>query len=166
MTHLVPAHGGSSTRTGETASGAGQPMRLASDEARIVGRAISALRGRWVLPILARLCVSPTHFNQLQRELALPSKTLAAALRGMERDGLVTRTAPDRAGRSGSYSLTPKGAELQPALRAFLEWARAHVDDVEQSRARFDNGVPTGFASGARTTDFGGPLLAGSDDVV
>ncbi len=108
------------------------------DEAGIVRLAVDAVRARWALPILARLCVEPTQFNQLRRDLAISSKVLTGALRALERDGLVARTAPERPGSTGSYALTPLSAELQPALRALLQWARAHGHEIEQSPIRFD----------------------------
>ena len=113
-------------------------VQQASDEARIVRIAVEALRRRWTIPVLARLCVEPTQFNQLRRDLGISSKVLTTALRALERDGLVVRTSPDHAGKAGSYSLTPRSAELRPALHALYEWARTHGEAVEQSRIRFD----------------------------
>ena len=108
------------------------------DEARTVGVAMGVIRGRWVIPILTRLCVEPTQFNQLRRELGISSKVLTASLRALERDGLVARTPPDQPGKMGAYSVTARGSELQPALRALLEWARKHGGDLQESRIRFD----------------------------
>ena len=116
-------------------------VNAGQDDARIARLAVDVIRPRWVLPILTRLCVEPAHFNQLQRDLAISSKVLTAALRALERDGLVARTPPDHAGSTGSYSLTLRSAALQPALRAMVEWARAHHKDIEESRMRFDETV-------------------------
>ena len=124
--------------------------RLEPDEARLVRLAVGVLRARWVVPILTRLCTEPTQFNQLHRELKISSKVLTEALRAMERDGLVMRTPPGQPGKTGSYALTPLGSELQPALRALAEWARAHEQAVEQSRARFDE-AGTDRARGRRS---------------
>ena len=129
-------------------------VQQASEEARIVRIAVEALSRRWTIPVLARLCVEPTQFNQLRRDLGISSKVLTSALRALERDGLVVRTSPDYAGKAGSYALTPRSAELQPALRALYEWARTHGEAVEQSRIRFDQVsliVPGGSASQERT---------------
>ena len=120
----------------------GTVLRPTLEEANLVRLAIDAIRGRWAVPVLTRLCVEPTQFNQLQRDLAISSKVLTDALRRLERDGLVTRTPPDQPGKPGAYTLTPRSAELQPALRALSAWARAHGNDLLQSRIRFDEAAP------------------------
>ncbi len=132
--------GGSTGQTGvtEIPSGGDTSVRHGQAEAAIVRLAVDVIRARWVIPILTRLCVEPTPFNQLRRELEVSSKVLTGALRAMERDGLVARTPPDHAGGTGSYSLTSSGAALQPALRALLEWARTNGNGIEQSRIRYD----------------------------
>jgi len=111
-----------------------QLSHLSAEDTRLIALAISAIGGRWVLPILTRLCVEPTQFNQLQRDLAVSSKVLTSALRAMARDGLVVRTPPDHPGSKGSYSLTQRSTDLQPALAALHEWVRNHGADLDGSR--------------------------------
>ena len=110
------------------------PRGLNTEDTRLLALAVGALSGRWVLPILTRLCVEPTPFNQLQRDLAVSSKVLTGALRAMARDGLVVRTPPDHPGSTGSYCLTQRSTALQPALTALHEWARNYAADRDRSR--------------------------------
>ncbi len=146
MTGMDPGAGqgaGTPAQTAESQlpSDGGLSVRPEGDEAAAVRLAIDVVKARWALPVLSRLCVEPTQFNQLQRDLAVSSKVLTGALRALERDGLVARTPPDHPGSKGSYSLTPAGMDLQPALRALLAWARTHGNGVEQSRIRYDAGA-------------------------
>ena len=131
-----------------TGTSAGEPSdrppgHLKTDDIRLLALAVGALGGRWVLPILTRLCVEPTQFNQLQRDLAVSSKVLTGALRAMVRDGLVVRTPPDHPGSKGSYSLTQRSTDLQPALAALHDWARNHGADLERARTAVQKSQPS-----------------------
>jgi DNA-binding HxlR family transcriptional regulator len=63
---------------------------------------------------------------------------LTFTLRGLERDGLVTRmvypTTPPRV----DYQLTELGGTLWEAVEPLSSWARAHVNEILASRTRFD----------------------------
>jgi len=85
--------------------------------------AIDLVKGRWTIPILLRLCVQPTHFGELQREVGLSAKVLANALVRMCDHGLVIREAPERAGLKGLYRLTPAGDALRAPLQALATWS-------------------------------------------
>jgi DNA-binding HxlR family transcriptional regulator len=99
-------------------------MRVAVQQTEAGVRfAIELVKGRWTIPILLRLCVQPTHFAELQREVGLSAKVLADALVRMCDHGLVTRQAPERAGLKGLYRLTPAGDALRAPLQALAEWS-------------------------------------------
>jgi DNA-binding HxlR family transcriptional regulator len=102
--------------------------------------ALSLLRHRWTIPVLHRLCMSPTHFTDLHRELGVSRKVLTAVLREMERDGLVQRHEADKIGTKGLYSLTPRGAELRPPLQGVAAWTARYGDEINQARAAYDRG--------------------------
>ena len=56
-------------------------MRVAVQQTEAGVRfAIDLVKGRWTIPILLRLCVQPTHFGELQREVGLSAKVLANTL--------------------------------------------------------------------------------------
>jgi len=64
-------------------------------------------------------------------------------LKGLERDGLVTRTVFPTTPQRVDYELTNLGGTLWEAVEPLSLWARAHVSEILTSRERFDgkNGI-------------------------
>src|SRR4051812_35889412 len=88
-----------------------------------LARAAEIVGQRWTLLILRDLSVGPRRYSDLVAGLpGIPTNTLALRLKELEQEGLVTRTAPSGSERSVVYSLTPRGAELGPALDALSRW--------------------------------------------
>ena len=56
----------------------------------------------------------------------------------LERDGLVTREVHAEVPPRVEYTLTPLGGTLVQAVAGLDAWARAHIDEVERSRAAYD----------------------------
>jgi DNA-binding HxlR family transcriptional regulator len=65
-------------------------------------------------------------------------KMLTQTLRGLERDGLVTRTVYAEIPPRVEYALTDLGRSLLGLARALEEWAETHIDDVAAARAAYD----------------------------
>jgi DNA-binding HxlR family transcriptional regulator len=59
-------------------------------------------------------------------------------LRGMERDGLVTRTIYPEVPPRVEYALTDLGATLRRLVRGLVEWSEAHLTEVDAARAAYD----------------------------
>ena len=75
----------------------------------------------------------------LQRSLpGISKKMLTQTLRGLERDGLVTRTIYPEIPPRVEYELTDLGRSLQAPLRGLEEWATEHTDEVLAARAVVD----------------------------
>ena len=73
--------------------------------------------------ILGRLDEGDRRFAELRRAVGgISEKVLAAQLRELERDGLVSRTAFEGFPLRVEYALTPMGAELNAALEAVASW--------------------------------------------
>jgi DNA-binding HxlR family transcriptional regulator len=106
--------------------------------------ALKLLRHRWTIPVLHRLCTSPTHFTDLHRDLGVSRKVLTAVLREMERDGLVQRHEPDKIGTRGLYRLTQRGAELRPHLQGVAAWAATYAEEIHLARAAYDRTARAG----------------------
>lgn len=72
----------------------------------------------WVLSILNALDGHQKRFTELQKEFDVCSPvTLSSRLKKMECDGLITRHAESQ-GIAVSYSLTPKGKQALPVIKA------------------------------------------------
>jgi DNA-binding HxlR family transcriptional regulator len=63
---------------------------------------------------------------------------LTVNLRGLERDGLVKRTAYATIPPRVDYELTPQGHSLHEPLLTLASWARSQQDYIEMSRQKFD----------------------------
>ena len=63
---------------------------------------------------------------------------LTVTLRGLERDGIVTRTMYPVIPPRVEYALTPLGATLLDAAGTLVSWADAHLAEVDAARAAYD----------------------------
>ncbi|HYX90783.1 MAG TPA: helix-turn-helix domain-containing protein [Myxococcaceae bacterium] len=85
---------------------------------------------RWTLLVVRDLLLhSPRRFQDLQASLkGIAPNLLTERLRQLEEAGIVERTQySDRPPRF-EYALTPRGAELAPALNALFAWGTRHLD--------------------------------------
>jgi DNA-binding HxlR family transcriptional regulator len=63
---------------------------------------------------------------------------LTLTLRGLERDGLVTRTIFPTIPPRVDYQLTDLGRGLSKPVEALGKWAFDHRTEIETARAKFD----------------------------
>ncbi|ODU25393.1 MAG: HxlR family transcriptional regulator [Pseudonocardia sp. SCN 73-27] len=93
----------------------------------------------WSVLILLALTGGPRRYSQLQATIAdISPKMLTQTLRGLERDGLVTRTVHAVVPPRVDYALTALGVSLHDLLESMRVWAEGHIDDVESARAAYD----------------------------
>ena len=97
-----------------------------------------AVSTRWAMPIVALLVERPQRFSELKRALGdITQKSLTAALRDLERDGMVTRTVTPTIPPRVDYELTPMGRSMLEPAREMARWAFEHRDDIDEARSRF-----------------------------
>jgi DNA-binding HxlR family transcriptional regulator len=106
-------------------------------------RAISDLLGRigdkWSVLVVARLGEGPLRFNELRRSIGgISQRMLTLTLRGLERDGLITRTVFPIIPPRVDYALTPLGRDLLNPVSALSSWAIRNQPKIAQARAHFD----------------------------
>ena len=78
-------------------------------------------------------------FSELRSAVGgISQKMLTTTLRGLERDGFVTRTVFPTIPPRVDYELTDLGCELLEPVHALGEWARMNTARVNDARARFD----------------------------
>jgi DNA-binding HxlR family transcriptional regulator len=95
-------------------------------------RAVLARIGeKWAALAIVALADGPLRFGALLRQLeGVSQKMLTQTLRGLEQDGLVTRTLYDEMPLRVEYRLTPPGEKLVPHLKELKTWAEAHVLEI------------------------------------
>ncbi len=82
-----------------------------------MARGLDVIGDRWTLLIARELLLQgPSRYAELQRGLpGIATNLLADRLRELEANGIVTR-------RGGVVSLTPRGQQLEPVMRAIGRW--------------------------------------------
>src|SRR3954468_8868554 len=91
----------------------------------------------YVIHVLAD--AGPLRFSELRRRVdGVSQRMLTVTLRGLERDGLVSRAMYPEVPPRVEYALTPLGATLREIVYALIDWSGAHLAEVDAARARYD----------------------------
>jgi len=94
---------------------------------------------KWSLYIIATLRSGTRRFSELRREIeGISQRMLALTLRGLERDGLVTRTVFPTIPPRVDYALTELGETLLEPVMALVVWAEKNKQAIAQAQQRFD----------------------------
>jgi DNA-binding HxlR family transcriptional regulator len=94
---------------------------------------------KWSLQVIALLGERTKRFTELRREIdGISQRMLTVTLRGLERDGIVTRTVYPVVPPRVEYSLTPMGATLMDAAGTLVAWAEDHLAQIDAARADYD----------------------------
>lgn len=108
---------------------------------RAVSDVLSRVGDKWTVLVVELLSDGPMRFNELRRAIGnVSQKMLTSTLRGLERDGLVTRTVFPTIPPRVDYQLTDLGNELRVPVQALAGWARDNMDRINTARLRFDDG--------------------------
>ncbi|MEV7010173.1 helix-turn-helix domain-containing protein [Streptosporangium sp. NPDC051022] len=100
---------------------------------------LDTLSDKWVSLILNALSDGPLRYSDLGRIIAgVSQKMLTQTLRGLERDGLVSRTVTPSVPVRVDYALTELGHDLQPVMLAIKRWAEGNIDQVHSARKAYD----------------------------
>ncbi|MEV4180554.1 helix-turn-helix domain-containing protein [Streptosporangium canum] len=101
---------------------------------------LDTISDKWVSLILNALSDGPLRYSDLGRVIAgISQKMLTQTLRGMERDGLVSRTVTPSVPVRVDYALTELGRGLQPVMLAIKTWAESNIERVHGARQAYDS---------------------------
>ena len=110
-----------------------------SVECLAIREVLSRVGDKWSVLIVGLLESGPVRFNALRRSVeGISQRMLTLTLRGLERDGIVTRTVEPTTPPSVEYALTPLGRSLLKPIGALAAWAEQNRAAISQARARFD----------------------------
>ena len=94
---------------------------------------------KWSLLVIGLLGEGDRRFNEIRRRVdGISQRMLAVTLRGLERDGLVTRTVYPTVPPMVEYSLTVMGRTLLSTVCDLVDWADQYASDVDTARTRYD----------------------------
>ena len=106
---------------------------------RLVGDVLARIGDKWTVFVVRLLAEGPMRFNELKRAVdGISQRMLTLTLRGLERDGLVTRTVYPTVPPRVDYELTDLGQTLIQMLQGLGEWAIEHRPTIVAARAAYD----------------------------
>ena len=109
------------------------------EDCRAVSEVLSRVGDKWTILVVGELGNGTKRFNELRRSLgSISQRMLTLTLRGLERDGLVTRTVFPTVPPRVEYELTQLGRSLLKPVSAVGLWARENRAGIEAARQRFD----------------------------
>jgi DNA-binding HxlR family transcriptional regulator len=116
-----------------------------SEDGRPVACQVREVLGRigdkWSLYVISLLGEETRRFSDLKRGVdGISQRMLTVTLRGLERDGIVSRKVYPVVPPRVEYTLTPMGRTLLDTVSTLVAWADEHVAAIEQARAAYDTG--------------------------
>lgn len=116
-----------------------QPSSVDHSQCRRVAPILARVGDKWSILIVMTLAGGTRRFSELKRLIdGISQRMLTLSLRGLERDGLVTRTVYPTIPPRVDYALTDLGRSLCVPVNALGRWVQAHLDQIDAARAAFD----------------------------
>ena len=109
------------------------------DDCRAVSEVLARVGDKWTILVVGELGPGPRRFNEIRKALgSISQRMLTLTLRGLERDGLVTRTVFPTIPPKVEYELTTLGRSLLVPVSGIGLWARQNRAAIQEARQRFD----------------------------
>jgi DNA-binding HxlR family transcriptional regulator len=120
-----------------------KPLRHEPTACPAVRDVLNRVGDKWSVQIVALLGSGTQRFGELKRQIeGISQRMLTLTLRGLERDGLVTRTVFPEIPPRVDYDLTKLGKTLLEPIEALAAWAAEHRTQIQAARAKFDKLKP------------------------
>jgi len=108
-------------------------------DCRAISDVLARVGDKWSVLVVSRLGSGSMRFNELRRSIGgISQRMLTLTLRGLERDGLVTRTVFPTVPPRVDYALTALGRDLLEPVSALGEWATRNQAKIARAREKFD----------------------------
>jgi DNA-binding HxlR family transcriptional regulator len=113
--------------------------QLFSEDCRKVSKVLARVGDKWSMLIIVLLRDGARRFNEMRRTVdGISQQMLTRTLRGLERDGMVTRTMIPASPPQVEYALTDLGRSLSQPVLALGTWVQEHLAQIDAARNRFD----------------------------
>lgn len=104
-----------------------------------VREVLNRVGDKWSILVVTLLNDGPRRFSDLKRAIeGISQRMLTLTLKGLERDGLVTRTVFPTIPPRVDYALTRLGKTLLEPVVALARWAEKNRFQIQEARDRFD----------------------------
>jgi DNA-binding HxlR family transcriptional regulator len=108
------------------------------DGCKAVVETLARVGDKWTVMVVGALSQGPIRYNEVRRRVeGISQRMLTLTLKGLERDGLVTRTMYPTIPPRVEYELTELGRKLIVPLRVLYEWARENQPAMLAAREAF-----------------------------
>ena len=104
-----------------------------------VREVLNRVGDKWSVQIVSLLGDGPMRFSDLRRSIeGISQRMLTLTLRGLERDGIITRTVFPEIPPRVEYELTKLGNTLLEPIQGLAEWAEKNRTSIQDAREKFD----------------------------
>ena len=111
---------------------------LPAETCRMLVATLARVGDKWSMLTIVSLEDGSMRFNALRRRIGISQKVLTSTLRGLERDGYITRTVMPTKPSQVDYNLTDMGREVLGPVRALAGWALRQAERIKEARRRYD----------------------------
>jgi DNA-binding HxlR family transcriptional regulator len=104
-----------------------------------VREVLNRVGDKWSVLVVALLGDGSKRFSELRRAIeGISQRMLTLTLKGLERDGLVTRTVYPTIPPRVEYELTKLGRSLLVPIMGLSKWAQANREKIQAAREIYD----------------------------
>jgi DNA-binding HxlR family transcriptional regulator len=104
-----------------------------------VREVLNRVGDKWSVQVVGLLGGGTKRFSELRRSIeGISQRMLTLTLKGLERDGLVTRTVYPTIPPRVDYGLTKLGRSLLTPITALGQWAAENRQKIHSARTRYD----------------------------
>ncbi|MCP2138539.1 DNA-binding HxlR family transcriptional regulator [Rhizobium sp. SLBN-94] len=115
------------------------PNEPDASDCRALADILARVGDKWTVMVVGSLSQGPMRYNAMKRLIGgISQRMLTLTLRGLERDGLISRTVYPTVPAQVEYALTDLGRTLTLPLDTLLGWARVHRSAIAAHRDEFD----------------------------
>jgi DNA-binding HxlR family transcriptional regulator len=118
---------------------AAKRMTVNHEQCPAVREVLNRVGDKWSVLVVATLGNGPMRFSELKRAIeGVSQRMLTLTLRGLERDGLITRTIFPSIPPRVDYELTRLGETLLEPIQALSAWAAEHRTEIQTARVQYE----------------------------
>src|ERR1700751_1861128 len=132
-------------------------------DCRAVSDGLARVGDKWSVLVVTRLGGAPLRLNEFRPSIGgISERMLTLTLRGLERDGLITRTVFPTIPPRVEYALTALGRDLLQPVSGLGDWALRNQAKIARAREQFDSAAKSPVPPARRETRHGGLVAAAS----
>src|SRR6185503_10840503 len=110
-----------------------------ADACPAVREVLNRVGDKWSVLVVGLLGDGPKRFGELRRSIeGISQRMLTLTLRGLERDGLITRTVEPTIPPKVEYELTKLGRTLLEPIEALTQWAVDNRVAIHEAQQKYD----------------------------